>query len=40
MKRYFLFIMMSLVLHTGIVSAQSVQPKEKSLAEAYMKQVA
>lgn len=40
MKRYFLFIMMSLVLHTGVVSAQTAQPKEKSLAEAYMKQVA
>lgn len=40
MKRYFLFIMMSLVLHTSIVLAQTAQPKEKSLAEAYMKQVA
>ena len=40
MKRYFLFIMMSLVLHTGGVFAQAAQPKEKSLAEAYMKQVA
>ena len=40
MKRYFLFIVMSLVLHTGVALAQAAQPKEKGLAEAYLKQVA
>ena len=40
MKRYFLFIVMSLVLHTGVALAQAAQPREKSKVEVYMQQVA
>lgn len=40
MKRYFLFIVMSLVLHTGVALAQTAQSREKSKVEVYMQQVA
>ena len=40
MKRYFLFIVMSLVLHTSGVFAQAAQPREKSEVEVFMQQVA
>ena len=40
MKRYFLFIVMSLVLHTSGVFAQVAQPREKSEVEVFMQQVA
>ena len=40
MKRYFLFIVMSLVLHTGVALAQVAQSREKSKVEVYMQQVA
>ncbi len=40
MKRYFLFIVMSLVLHTGVALAQAAQSREKSKVEVYMQQVA
>ena len=40
MKRYFLFIVMSLVLHTGVAFAQAAKPREKSEVEVFMQQVA
>ena len=40
MTRYFLFIMMSLVLHINGAFAQAVQPRAKSEVEVFMQQVA
>ena len=40
MKRYILLALTALVLHTGILSAQSAQPREKSEVEVFMQQVA
>ena len=40
MKRYILFTLMTLMLHTGALFAQSVQPREKSEVEIFMQQVA
>ena len=40
MKRYILLTLMALVLHTGTLSAQSAQPREKSEVEVFMQQVA
>ena len=40
MKRYILFTLMTLILHTGALFAQSVQPREKSEVEIFMQQVA
>ena len=40
MKRYILLALTALVLHTGTLSAQSAQPREKSEVEVFMQQVA
>ena len=40
MKRYILLTLTALVLHTGTLSAQSAQPREKSEVEVFMQQVA
>ena len=40
MKRYILLTLTALVLHTGTLSAQSAQPREKSEVEVFMLQVA
>ena len=40
MKRYILLTLMALMLHTGALFAQSVQPREKSEVEIFMQQVA
>ena len=40
MKRYILLTLMTLVLHTGALFAQSTQPREKSEAEVFMQQMA
>ena len=39
MKRYILLTLTALVLHTGTLSAQSAQPREKSEVEVFMQQV-
>ena len=40
MKRYILLTLMTLVLHTGALFAQSTQPREKSEVEVFMQQMA
>ena len=40
MRRYILLTLMTLVLHTGALFAQSTQPREKSEVEVFMQQMA